>query len=49
MGNPIYQNMYTIPNSLIIGPNSYDQLNSLALNPLALIAKQNKAFVEKNK
>lgn len=49
MGNPIYQNPYQFTNPLIIGQNNYDQLNTLAMNPLALIAKQNKAFVEKNK
>ena len=41
--------MYSIPNPLMMGQNSYEQLNSLAMKPLALIARQNKAFVEKNK
>jgi len=45
----MYQNMYSIPNPLMMGQNNYDQLNTLAMNPLAMIAKQNKAFVEKNK
>ena len=49
MGNQMYQNPYQFTNPLIIGQNSYDQLNTLAMNPLALIARQNKAFVEKNK
>lgn len=45
----MYSNIYSIPNAMILGQNNYDQLNTLAMNPLALIAKQNKAFVEKNK